>query len=137
MIGFGRSGGGGGSVEARGFLRGGVTGMWGLISRVREEKKRQKALDALEEEMEALSRRVKGLELEWELTYEKIHQMLGRVSKRAQIASKAEEMHDEAEAQHALAPGEDAIPVWQHLTPRQKMIQSQVLGRRRPTNGGM
>jgi hypothetical protein len=100
-------------------------------------KKAQERLTDLEERVKELERHKKSLEMEWELAYDKLHKMLGRLSKRTEM------MHENAETEGRLHPNaadsENAIiattPTWSKLSPRQKQIQMQVLQRRR-MNGG-
>lgn len=137
MVGFGRSGGGGGSVEALGILKGGVVRFFGRNPEPTVDEKLLQRLSGLEQSIDKLERQIKALQLDWENAYDRLHSLMGRVSKRAQIASKAEEMHDLAESQHLLAPlspPEEEI-ARALLTPRQKQLQASILMRRRQHNG--
>lgn len=129
MVGFGRSGGGGGSVAALGSPEGDVTGLRTLFRRVAEDKKRQEALQELIERVEKLDRQMAALQLDWENAYDRLHQLMGRVSKRAEIARKAEEMHNAAEDQGQLHNGDVEIAGNSaiFLTPRQKQLQVSIL----------
>lgn len=91
----------------------------------------------LEETINKLERRIKALELDWENAYDRLHSLMGRVSKRAQVAQKAEEMHEYAESQHSLTPlsqAEEEISRFA-LTQHQRGLQHAILSRRKQ-NGG-
>ena len=126
---MGRWGGGGGPVAALGSPEGDGTGLRTLFRRVAEEKKRQEALEVLEERMDKLDSAFKSLQLDWENAYDRLHQLMGRVSKRAEIARKAEEMHDAAEDAGQLHNGDVEIAGNSaiFLSPRQKQLQYQIL----------
>lgn len=138
MLGFGRSGGGGGTVAAPGVVRGGECEMWKPFARVPEEEKLSRRIKELEETIDKLERRIKALELDWENAYDRLHSLMGRVSKRAQIAAKAEEMHEYAESQHSLTPlSPDETAMMSRMSPRHRTIQAQIMARRRAAmNGG-
>jgi len=103
----------------------------------REEKKLSERLDAIEDRFQKLETSMKALQLDWDNAYERLHSMMGRVARRAQVASKAEQMHDYAESQGSLAPlplPEEQI-AQAYLTPRQRQLQMSILSRRRQLNG--
>lgn len=104
--------------------------MWRLFQAKLTEKE-QARLDAFEETLKTLERRVKGVELDWELAYDKLHVLMGRIAKRA------EKLHKEAESEGRLAPlGDDETTVppvpdrFGQLTARQRQIQASILRRR-------
>jgi predicted Zn-dependent protease len=116
--------------------------MWPFDSSPTE--KQQKRLVSFEERISDLERRMKAIELEWELAYEKLHTYLGRIAKRA------EKLHNEAESAQRLAPLDEEetsveelsaqnggiSPTWARLTAKQKHIQQQILSRRARMSGG-
>jgi uncharacterized protein YaaN involved in tellurite resistance len=97
-------------------------------------EKTQATLLEIVERQQKLERDIKSLQLEWENSYEKLRSLMGRVARRAQV------MHDEAESEGKLAsqpengPESAAMPLLSHLTARQRMLQSQIMARRK--NGG-
>lgn len=108
--------------------------MWSLFHK-KPTASEQKRLDEFEDLLKTLERRVKSVELDWELAYDKLHVMMGRIAKRA------EKLHNEAESNGKLAPLADEeslvepIPErFQYLTARQRQIQTSIMQRRR-TNG--
>lgn len=115
--------------------------MWPFDSSPTE--KTQKRLVSFEERISDLERRMKAIELEWELAYEKLHTYLGRIAKRA------EKLHNEAESAQRLAPldeeetlveeelpGNGAIsPTYGRLTARQRQAQAHILARRAHKGG--
>ena len=124
-------GGGGGSVEALGVVRGGIKVFFMLF---RQDKWKTR-LNDLEEKVSKLQLQVRALELEWENTYDKMRSMMARQAKRA------ERMHDEAEEVGALAPGGRELSaqervILSHLPPAQREMQAGILRRRRQQNGG-
>jgi len=124
-------GGGGGSVEALGVVRGGIKVFFMLF---RHDKWKTR-LSELEEKVIKLQLQVRALELEWENTYDKMRSMMARQAKRA------ERMHDEAEQAGVLAPIADALSpqervILSHLPPAQRQVQEGILRRRRQNNGG-
>jgi hypothetical protein len=102
----------------------------GLLDYFRRDNP-QASLKRFEESLDSLERRVKAVEMEWELAYDKLHSMMGRIARRA------EKLHNEAEDAGRLAPlsaDETTVPglpiAISHLSPRQRAIQSQILARR-------
>ena len=99
----------------------------GLIDLFRSDSP-QRRLNKFQESLDELERRVKAVEMEWDLAYDKLHVMLGRISKRA------EKLHNEAEDNGKLAPlpaDQTRVPtIGSALTPRQKELQQQILRRR-------
>jgi hypothetical protein len=112
-------------------------GLFTLLQRRREEKKRDEAFEDLIKRVEKLDRQMASLQLDWENAYDRLHQLMGRVSKRAEIAAKAERMHEEAEGNGDLHNSNVEIPpqIPGYLTPRQKQIQLSILAKRRNVGG--
>jgi len=96
-------------------------------------KKALKQVSELEERVQKLEREMHSLQLDWENAYDKLRQMMGRISKRA------EQLHDAAESAGNLYPSDespsDGLPegVPRTLTARQTAVQRAILARR---NGG-
>lgn len=87
----------------------------------------------LEERVRRLETAHKELALEWELAYEKLLKLMGRIAKRTAEQVPAEP--DSDAEQTSVAPA-DGGPAFQRiLTPRQHRIQSQIMRRRRLTEG--
>lgn len=82
----------------------------------------EKQLRALSERVEALEKERKTLVLEWDLAWEKLRSLMGRLSKRAELDQARTEPEGEA-------TGADGQPL--ALSPRQLTIHNQVLRRRR------
>jgi predicted nuclease with TOPRIM domain len=90
-------------------------------------EKAQARLDELQERLEKLERDMRALQLEWESTYDKVRQMMGRIAKRAEM------LHEAAEDQGKLYPTNGEVEEAQNavgLTPAQQRAQSQVMARR-------
>jgi len=69
--------------------------MFSLFSSKNDDEKLAKRVLALEERLEAIDRTVKSLKLEWEESYDKLHHLMARVTKRALTASR--EHQDDAQ----------------------------------------
>ena len=80
------------------------------------------------ERTEKLERDFKELKLDWEMMYDKCRKLMQRIAKRAEVVENAEQKEPAGESAE-LAPLSGS-PTWQHLTPRQKQIQMQLLARR-------
>lgn len=57
------------------------------LFRTEKHEKLSPRLKEIEDSMDRLERTVKGLKLEWEESYDKLHHLMARVTKRAQNAS--------------------------------------------------
>jgi len=92
------------------------------------DEKRERRLRELQERCEKLERDMHALKLDWENTYDKVRQMMGRIAKRAEM------LHDEAEKNGRLYPSEPSADApnspAEALTPRQRALQHQILTRR-------
>jgi len=64
--------------------------MLGFFAKTEDERLAKRVL-ALEERCETLDRTVKSLKLEWEESYDKLHHLMARVTKRALAASREHE----------------------------------------------
>lgn len=101
----------------------------GLFTR-NSKPKAENRFSELEERLDKVERAMKALQLDWDNTYDKVRQMMGRISKRA------EQLHDEAESNGKLYPAPETPPdglpegVPRTLTARQAAIQAQILRRR-------
>jgi len=62
--------------------------MFSLFAPKNEDERLAKRVLALEERIDALDRTVKSLKLEWEESYDKLHHLMSRVTKRALTASR-------------------------------------------------
>lgn len=109
--------------------------MWKAFFNRKSTPKVDERLEAFEETLKTLERRVKSVELDWELAYDKLHVLMGRISKRA------EKMHKEAENEGRLYPSdtedlapESSLTRFSTLSPRQVNIQREIMRRR--ANGG-
>lgn len=109
--------------------------MWSLFHK-KLTALEQERLDSFEDTLKSLERRVKSVEMDWELAYDKLHQLMGRIAKRA------EKLHNEAESAGKLAPlpEEESLvePLperFSYLTARQRQIQQNIMNRRRAPNG--
>jgi hypothetical protein len=89
----------------------------------------------LEEAFGKLQRKQSALDLEWQNTLDKLNQIVGRINKRSALISQEKEDALMGKETQDLVP-ESAVP----LSPRARLIQEQVLSRRRAlkerTNGG-
>lgn len=64
------------------------------------DRKLAKELAALRDQVESLERTTKSIRLEWEETYDKVHHLMARVTKRA-ITADREKNDDSSTAQEA------------------------------------
>jgi predicted nuclease with TOPRIM domain len=97
------------------------------VFKVFGREKAQARLDELQERLEKLERDMRALQLEWESTYDKVRQMMGRIAKRAEM------LHEAAEDQGKLYPTNgtaEELPETPGLTPAQARAQAQVMARR-------
>ncbi len=94
----------------------------GFFWRSRDSEK----LSQLIESFAKLKRDQDNIELEWTNFHDKAKRMLARVSKRAEVAEKAEEQ----EASSAQAPFSIGGPNTGRLSDRQREIQQSILRRR-------
>jgi hypothetical protein len=90
------------------------------------------SVSQLEERVSKLEREQREIRLDWEMMYEKVKRLMGRIAKRAEVVENAAAVGQEEEAEVSSA-GASASHLG-HLTPRQLQIQKQVLARR--GNGG-
>jgi hypothetical protein len=88
-------------------------------------------IEELEEGLRTLRGKVGGLELEWANTLDKLNHIAGRMAKRAALAQEKED----ALMGELPSAGEPAAGL-STLSPRARLIQQQVLARRRAQNGG-
>jgi len=86
----------------------------------------RRAIAAMEERLETVERQLKGLRLDWEGTYDKMHRMAQRIAKRAE---RAEELAAPEADTPPLSNGADT-PTGGSLTPHQRQIQQDILRRR-------
>ena len=86
----------------------------------------RKQIDELRQELDALRKGFKNLELEWADMYDRIHRTLMKISKRAQRSDDAER------AEGVEAPTSDTTP--STLTGRAAELQARILARRRGNN---
>jgi hypothetical protein len=89
-----------------------------------ERFKAEKRLRDLSERMDEWEHQMRTLRMEWESTYEKMHQLLRRLAKRAEMAAKVEEPSPEAEAT------EQGPSVAHGLSQRQQEANARILARR-------
>lgn len=91
--------------------------------------KAKRRLDELEERFLRLERRFEGMELDWLETYDRLKKTMSRIVKSGAII-RAKEATEEAGDVGLVAsnPGEGSVPGF--LTPKQKLIQQQILQRR-------
>jgi len=59
----------------------------GIFGNRKSARKVQERLDELSEQLDAHGRSIRGLRLEWEETYDKIHRLFGRIAKRTALDS--------------------------------------------------
>jgi len=88
-----------------------------------------KQLLELRQELDTLKREVSGLDLEWSDMHDRLRRMLAKLAKRDERAAQAPEREDTQPAE-----GEEAAR-FSSLPPRARLIQSQILARRK-LNGG-
>ena len=86
----------------------------------------------LQERCAKLEREMHALQLDWENTYDKVRQMMGRIAKRS------ETLHADAEARGELFPGGAELTNAPRLTPHQLNVNQKILERRglNKNNGG-
>jgi hypothetical protein len=89
--------------------------------------KAKSRLDDQEERFLQLERRFEGLELDWLEVYSKLKKTMGRIVKTEGIL-RAKEADAAGDVEEAPLPGEATVPGF--LTPKQKLIQQQILQRR-------
>jgi len=71
--------------------------------------------------------------MEWELAYEKLLKLMGRIAKRTASEVPVE---PDPDVEQAAPPGTEGSPAFQRiLTPRQRHLQNQVLRRRQLRQG--
>jgi hypothetical protein len=90
----------------------------------------RKQIDALRQDVDELKRQFRAIDLEWSDYADRFRRLMMKLAKRDERAAGSPE-------------GEDTQPVeqesearFQHLTPRQRLIQQQILARRQRPNGG-
>ncbi len=88
--------------------------------------KADKRLKELEEGFADLKREIKGLQLEWTDTLDRVRRLMGRIAKRAAL-------YEQAEQEGAVEPVAASDQPGNHspLTARQLQIQQSILSRRR------
>jgi len=91
--------------------------------------KTRRAIAALDERIETVERQLKGVKLEWESTYDKLHRIVQRISKRAERAEELEPREDGHDS--SAPPVETGAPqAGAGLSQRQREIQQQILRHR-------
>lgn len=83
--------------------------------------------DNLEERLGRLEREQKALALDWENVYSKVRNAMSRISKSAAIIQEHDRQEEEG-TNGSNSPGDDAGG--HLLTPKQRLIQQQILHRR-------
>jgi|SRR5467141_79452 len=97
-----------------------------------EGLKHKRRIDDLEERFEKLARDFNALKLDWADTLDKLTRIAGRISKRAALSQEKED------ALMGL-PQDDPNQLGLPLSPRQELMNRQILARRNRTaaaNGG-
>jgi len=90
----------------------------------------RKQIAALRLDVDELQRKLRSIDLEWSDYADRFRRLMMKLAKRDERAAQAPE-------------GEDPQPVEQesdvrmaHMTPKQRLIQAQILARRTRPNGG-
>jgi len=95
--------------------------------------KSKNSLGALEARVKALEDERKQMLLEWDDTFERFRLLYARLSKRVKQLQGSVTTED---TQAGVSAEETAGTSLSALTPRQQMIQTKILERRRRVNGG-
>lgn len=87
----------------------------------------RKQIAALRLDVDKVKADVQRLDEEWSDYYDRFRRMLAKMAKRDERAEQARESED-------TQPAEQGFDM--RLTPKQRLIQSQILARRQRPNGG-
>jgi hypothetical protein len=93
-----------------------------------------KRVISLEDSFEKLKRDMRAVEAEWLDTLERNKRIMGRIFKRAAYIEDKESEAESSAASSAIPPNSHdngGLPL-PGLTPKQRLINSQILSRRRP-----
>jgi hypothetical protein len=85
----------------------------------------KKQIRELRQELDTQKRTVNGLELEWSDMHDRLRRMLAKISKREERALAAEGTQPEEGENGASSVA------FSSLTPRQRLLQAQILARRK------
>lgn len=86
-----------------------------------------------EERIRKLETAQKELAMEWELAYEKLLKLMGRIAKRT---AEQVPLEPDSDVEQAAPAGDGSGPTFHRvLTPRQRALQSRILRRRQLTEG--
>lgn len=89
-------------------------------------------VEKLEDRVQTLERELQGARLDWLDVYGKAKKLFGRIAKAQDRAEAAE---TEAATAETAASGANGSPVLTTLSPRARLIQQQILARRRAMGG--
>jgi hypothetical protein len=89
----------------------------------------RKQIDQLRQDVDELQRGHRALDLEWSDYADRFRRMLAKMAKRDERAEQSPEGED-------TQPAEQESVLLNRLTPKQRLIQQQILARRQRPNGG-